>query len=266
MNTWRRTGLIALMGVLGGMAWASDPQATPGPTPDEAVQRLREGNMRFVEGKVDSQHEDAARRQETAQPGQKPFVTILSCADSRVPVELLFDQGIGDLFVIRVAGNVAANDEIGTIEYGAGHLHTPLLVVMGHTKCGAVTAVTQGAEVHGHLAELVSPIKPAVDQVKQDHPELRDAELVAAAIKANIWQAIADTLQGSAELRELVRENKLRVIGALYDLESGRVEFLGRHPDELQLLTKEAAAGTDREPKKSAQPATSNQEHGTGKD
>ncbi len=203
---------------------------------DEALQRLKEGNARFVAGESAHPNSDAARRVETARGGQHPFVTVVACSDSRSPVERLFDQGIGDVFVIRVAGNVCDTDEVGSIEYGVDHLGTPLLVVLGHTLCGAVTAVTTGAEVHGNIPPLVENIKPAVAAAQKAHPDLHGKDLVPAAIKANVWQAIDDLMRTSPTTRKLVRAGKLKVLGAIYDLESGKIEWLGSHPEESRLL------------------------------
>jgi carbonic anhydrase len=137
------------------------------------------------------------RRKESSRPapqGQNPSVTILACSDSRLPVERIFDQGIGDLFVVRVAGNVADGDEIGSIEYGMGHLHTPLLVVLGHTKCGAVTAVASGAAVHGSIPGLVDNIIPAVDAARRKNPTLSGPDLIARAIEENVLISMRDVL------------------------------------------------------------------------
>jgi carbonic anhydrase len=204
-------------------------------TPDEGLAALQEGNSRFAEGKPAHPHEDATRRAEVAK-GQNPFVTVLSCADSRVPVELLMDQGIGDTFVVRVAGNVSDTDEIGTIEYGVGHLGTPLLVVLGHTSCGAVKAVLEGAEVHGNLRELVANIGPAVAQAKAANPGGAVAALMASAVTANVWISIDDLFKHSAEVRELVKEGKLKVVGAVYNLETGKVNWLGSHPEQARIM------------------------------
>ena len=125
-----------------GLAAEEAPAGAPGP--DQALQKLKSGNDRLVAGRRLFPNQGAPRLKDTAAQGQHPYVTILSCSDSRVPLEHMFDAGFGDLFVVRVAGNVADDDEIGTIEYGVGHLHTPLLLVLGHTKCGAVTAVAKG--------------------------------------------------------------------------------------------------------------------------
>ena len=202
---------------------------------DAAMMLLKEGNVRFASGKSQHPNLEADRRTSTVAHGQEPFATILACSDSRDPVELLFDRGVGDLFVIRVAGNVAGPSELASIEYGVGHLHTSLLVVMGHTKCGAVTAAVKDAQVHGHISALIQRIKPAAERAKQEtsSPE----ELVPAAIRANVWQTITDTLKQSSAVRGLVVAGKLQILGAVYDLETGKVTWLGMHPGQDELLT-----------------------------
>src|SRR5881394_3335221 len=132
-------------------------------TSDSALAELKAGNEHHARHQYQHPHESAARQRELT-AGQHPHAEILSCADSRVPPEIVFDQGLGDLFVVRVAGNVATDTEIGSLEYGAEHLHIPLLVVLGHESCGAVTAAVQGGEVEGHIVSLVNLIKPAVDK------------------------------------------------------------------------------------------------------
>ena len=203
------------------------------PTANEALSVLTEGNIRYATGAPIHPNQDAARRAATA-PGQAPIASILACSDSRVPVEVLFDQGIGDTFVVRVAGNVSDTDEIGSIEYGVGHLHTPLLVILGHSSCGAVKAVLEGAEVHGSIPKLVDNIIPAVTQAKRS--SLVGAALVAEAVKTNVWTSIDDLFKNSDEVRSLVQAGKLTVIGAVYDLESGKVNWMGVHPEQTRLL------------------------------
>lgn len=207
-----------------------------GLTPAAALQRLQEGNARFRSGMSAHPNQDAARRLVTTSLGQKPFATVLACSDSRVPVEILFDQGIGDLFVIKVAGNVADTDEIGSMEYGVDHLGTPVLVVLGHTHCGAVTAVSKGEEVHGAIPQLVDNIVPALQAVRQAHPELEGSALVDAVIEANVWQAIADIFTRSPIIAARAAKGEVAVVGALYDLLSGEVRFLGEHPQQAQLV------------------------------
>lgn len=224
---------------------------------DASLMLLREGNARFAMGKPQHPHQDAERRAATASQGQEPIATILACSDSRDPVELIFDRGVGDLFVVRVAGNVAGESELATVEYGVGHLNTPLLIVMGHTKCGAVTAVVKGAELHGHLHALAEKIKPAVARVKEETTEAEEA--VPKAIQANVWQTIEDILKQSSEVRAKVEAGQLSILGALYDLEQGKVTWLGAHPAQDALMALAAQAETDAAlARKLAAPASAN--------
>jgi methyl-accepting chemotaxis protein/carbonic anhydrase len=229
---------IALALWLFSFALAFGSPGSPGPTADQASQMLKDGNQRFASHQMKFPDESRERMQEVV-AGQKPYATVLTCSDSRVPPEMLFDAGLGDLFVIRVAGNVADIDEIGTVEYGVGHLETPLLVVLGHTGCGAVTAVATGAEVHGSIPLLVNNIGPAVETARKKDPTLKGKDLVPSAIRENIWQAINDIFSNSEEVRERVASGKLRVVGALYHLEDGTVEWLGPHPRQDFLLAAE---------------------------
>lgn len=203
---------------------------------DKALNMLKEGNLRFVNGTLTHPNLTSEARLATVEHGQHPYATIIGCSDSRVPIEAIFDAGIGELFIVRVAGNVVDTDEAGSIEYGIGHLHTPLLVVLGHTHCGAVTAVTRGDEVHGSIPALVDNIIPAVEKAKHDHGSAFTPELVEAAIKHNVWQSIEDLLKRSGEVVELVKEGKLQVVGAIYNLSTGKVEWLGEHPKQTALL------------------------------
>jgi carbonic anhydrase len=243
--------MAAAWGIAVGSQGSDEPPAI---TANEAIRRLRDGNTRYVLGKSIHPDSGAARRRATSEHGQHPFATVLGCSDSRVPVELLFDQGIGDLFVVRVAGNVCNLDEAGSIEYGTDHLGTPLLVVLGHTQCGAVTAVATGAELHGNIAPLAGSIRPAVAKAQETHPELRGADLIPAAIEANVWQAIEDLLRRSPLVSSRVREEKLKIVGAIYDLESGRVKWLGEHPRQKSLLGDRSAPSQEGSPKKPVQP------------
>lgn len=198
------------------------------------VSLLKEGNARFAAGKAQYPNSDAARRMELAANGQEPLATILACSDSRDPVELMFDRGVGDLFVVRVVGNVAGVSEMATIEYGVTHLGTPVLLVMGHTKCGAVTAVVKGAELRGHLVALAKLIEPAAKKAKADATSAEDA--VPVAIQLNVWQQIESILTSSSLVRAHAAAGKVDVMGAVYDIASGKVVWLGRHPDMERLL------------------------------
>ncbi len=196
---------------------------------------MREGNERFASGKSIHPRLESEHRTSLAS-GQTPFATVIACSDSRVSPELLFDQGVGDLFVIRVAGNVADVDEVGSIEYGVDHLQTPLLVVLGHTHCGAVTAVALSHEVHGSIPQLVDNITPAVARAKAKGSNLSQDDLVAHAVNENVWVSIEDLLNRSEATRSLIKAGSLRVVGAVYDLETGRVKWLGEHPKQTQLI------------------------------
>ena len=187
---------------------------------DEALKRLTEGNKRYVVGKFIRPHQTSVRRAELID-GQHPFAIVLGCSDSRIPVELVFDQGVGDLFVVRVAGNIADDVVLGSIEYAAAHLHVPLAVVMGHGGCGAVAATASGGELEGHLPVIATAIRPAVDKVKT-----QQGDLVNNAARANAVM-VAEKLKSSKPvLSELVRSGKLTVVAAFYDIKSGKVEFI----------------------------------------
>jgi carbonic anhydrase len=220
-------GLTIALLALSGIALAA-PAAKV--TPDEAIHCLQEGNLRFSQGTSLHPNSDSARRTDTAIAGQHPSATILSCSDSRVPLEIVFDQGIGDVFAVRVAGNVCGVDETGTIEYGVGHLGTPLLIVLGHTQCGAVTAAATGGELHGSIKSVVGRIIPAVLKAQTAHPDLHGRDLVPAATEANVWQSIDDLTQNSPLIRQKVQSGELKVIGAIYDVRSGQVKWLGKRP------------------------------------
>ncbi len=230
--------LVALAAALGlYAAFGAEPagkQRFQNLLSEASLALLKEGNARFVADTPKHPNADSPRRAATAAEGQEPFATVLSCSDSRAPVELIFDRGVGEVFTVRVAGNVADTDEIATIEYGVGHLHTPLLVVLGHTRCGAVTAVVKGAELHGALPELVDNIKPAAERAKAaTHDE---KEIIPAAIKENVWQSIGDILRRSEIVRSELAKGNVSIVGGIYDLDTGRVEWLGEHPEQKQIL------------------------------
>lgn len=248
MNALRNLAVFAMVGVsltapvLNNLHAAEKSDPAMRMLRDASLMLLKEGNNRFAAGKPQYPHQDATRRTDVAK-GQEPFATVLACSDSRDPVELIFDRGVGDIFVVRVAGNIAGSSELATIEYGVGHLNTPLLVVMGHSKCGAVTAVAKGAELHGHLHVLAEKIRPAVEKTKAGTPEAD--ELVPRSIQANVWQAIEDVIKDSGEVREKLAAGKLSILGAVYDLESGKVTWLGQHPAEDSLVALASQAETD---------------------
>jgi carbonic anhydrase len=216
---------MALAG--GALAEGHAPKAAPKSanvlSPDQALARLLAGNARFATGK--SACRDFAGEREVLTHGQNPYVAILSCADSRVALDHAFDEGLGDIFACRVAGNVADDDVIASFEYAIAHLGTPLIVVLGHTGCGAVTAavetVTTGAAPPGHLPGLVNQIAPAV-KAAQGMP----GDLLANSIRANVAQTAAKVKDAGPILSAAVAQGKLRVVGGVYNLADGRVTMV----------------------------------------
>ncbi len=192
----------------------------PSTPPDQALNRLREGNQRFVQGKSTKPRQDPNRIQEIATK-QNPFATIVGCSDSRVPAEIIFDQGLGDLFIVRTAGQVSTYASWGSIEFAEEILGTKLIVVMGHTQCGAVGAAVNLPEVPGHIITLINAIKPAVDRAKEKNP----SNLLLAATKENILMQVNQLKSLEPVLAKRVREGSLRIIGGLYNLQTGEVEF-----------------------------------------
>ena len=217
---------VALPLALGGVARADEaPCAARPKNAAEALERLKEGNRRFVEGKVRHAHKGADWRKHLALT-QQPFATLLGCADSRVPPELVFDQGFGDLFVVRVAGNVIDTDVAGSIQYAVYHLKAPLLVVMGHEGCGAVTAALEAldgtAREPKYIEALAKRIEPAM---KGFDPALRGDARLSAAVEANVrWSA--GQLARLPEGRKALEDKFLTLVGAVYELKTGRVRVL----------------------------------------
>lgn len=223
---------ICLLVLTCGSSMASDSKAVK-PTPDEAIAMLKAGNQRFVTGKATMPHTNAARLALAgkANQGDYAYATVITCSDSRVPVEILFDAGIMDIFVIRVAGNVLDVDEIGSVEYGLAHVNTPVFVVLGHTQCGAVTAVTNAVQGHGHPLErnippLIDNIIPAVKKAIADNPNGTGEDMISRAIEENIWQGVEDLFMKSPVSRDLVKTGKAKVVGAIYDVSNGQITWL----------------------------------------
>jgi len=186
-------------------------------SPDAALKELVDGNKRFTSGRLTHHEQDLAILKQNTVEKQEPFAAVLSCADSRVPVELIFDQSIGHIFVTRVAGNVATPEIIGSLEYGAAVLGTKVILVMGHSSCGAVKATIQGKGVPGQISALFPHIQPAVDQAGTN---------LEATTKANAKIQAALLRDASTVISGLVKENKLRVVAGYYDLGTGAVELL----------------------------------------
>src|SRR5689334_23009362 len=198
-------------------------------TASEALARLQEGNRRFVINQTTAESIDQVRRAALA-AGQEPFAIILGCSDSRVPAELVFDQGFGDLFVIRVAGNVVAPSQVGSVEFAAARFGTRLVVVMGHTQCGAVTAALE--ELQGrpssesrNLRSIVDRVRPAVLAVLAGRSGQDQDVIVREAVRANVRASVDHLRHGSELLERLIHGSNLLVVGAEYSLETGVVDF-----------------------------------------
>lgn len=219
-------GALAACGSSSSSSAASTTTTLPVTNGDDALQRLLAGNRRFVQGVPVNQGRDSVRRAAVAET-QKPFAVILGCSDSRVTPEVLFDEGIGDLFLVRVAGNTAAAPSlVGSIEYSAEVLGSVLLMVLGHEGCGAVKAaiahVTKGEEEPGHIEAFVDPIIPAVQAVQGQPPD----QLMNAAIQQNVRMQVQQLSASTPLLAPLVSSGKLKVVGAEYHLASGQVQLV----------------------------------------
>ena len=226
-------GLAVVFLLAVGMAWAGEAPAKAKPSPQQALSLLKEGNQRFMQGRMIHPHQDAARLKQAGSEsqGDHAYATVLSCADSRVPVEEIFDAGLMDIFVARVAGNIVSPAMAGTIEYGLAHVHTPVLVIMGHTKCGAVAAtlgLAQGkaGAVERNIPVLLEPIIPAVQAAMAKNPQAPGPELLEAAVEQNVWLAMEELFLVSPAIRNLVKEGKVAVVGAVYHVGDGQVHWL----------------------------------------
>ena len=223
-NRGKKTGIVGALLVAAGILSRSTAGGESQPTAVAVLSELKAGNHRHQSHQYAHPHQSAARQHELVK-GQSPHAVILACADSRVAPEIIFDRGLGDLFVVRVAGNIATDAEIASIEYAAEHLHTPLVVVMGHEYCGAVGAAIQGGEAAGHLPTLVHAIQPAVDAARKLH-----GDLTANTVRLNVEMVVRQLRSSKPVLAHLVAENKLRIVGAVYSLDTGAVEWL---PEKL---------------------------------
>jgi carbonic anhydrase len=245
-RVWTILGLgVALWVCVAGTATAEKPNA------DSVLQSLKNGNVNFAGGKLTHPNSSPDRIQLASRTNQGDFAvaTIVSCSDSRVPVEYIFDQGVMDLFIVRVAGNVCNTDEIGSAEYGVCHVNTPVLIVLGHSQCGAVTAVANAILGKGHALEknippLVATIRPAVEKVMSAFPQATTENLINRSIEENVWRGIEQIFLKSAAIREKAKTGKLTVVGAIYELESGTVKWLPK--EKVAAILEQAEASPDR--------------------
>lgn len=213
-------GAVGGAAIVAGAAVSSAGSASAQSTlaPDDALKALMDGNKRFTDGRLQSLNEDLSILKAKTAEKQEPFAAVLSCADSRVPVEFVFDQSIGQLFVVRVAGNIATPEIIASLEYGVAVLGTRLLMVLGHSNCGAVKATIEGKAVPGQIGALYAPIWPAVNAAGNN---------LDAAIDANAKMQATLISRSSTVIAGAVKEGKLRVLAARYDIASGVVSLLG---------------------------------------
>jgi carbonic anhydrase len=185
----------------------------------DALQMILDGNQRFIAGKMEHPSQTPERRAEVAK-GQRPFASVLACSDSRTAPEILFDRGLGDLFVVRVAGNVADQVVIESLDYSVSHLGVRLVMVLGHRRCGAVIAAVEGHESPGDVGPMLSELKPAVAASKNE-----PGDPVENTVRANV-ELVVKNLAESKELSEMVKSGELKVIGGIYDLDTGKIEML----------------------------------------
>ncbi len=190
-------------------------------TADAAQQALIAGNKAYQDGNLNIAATNADRT-DLSENGQKPYAVVITCSDSRVPPELIFNSGLGELFTIRTAGNVVADFETGSVEYGVDHLGAPLIVVMGHTKCGAVAGAIEG-HAEGHVEDIIHDIAPSVEQARQNAQN--DAQIASLAEEYNVQNSIAK-LRESEILKKAEAEGKVKIVGALYDITTGAVRYL----------------------------------------
>jgi carbonic anhydrase len=195
--------------------------AVHGPTVSaaDALKMLLEGNQRFIDGKLEHPNQSIARRGEVAK-GQHPFAAVLACSDSRTPPEIIFDRGLGDLFVVRVAGNVADKVVIESLDYSVKHLGVRVVMILGHNRCGAVTAAVAGHEEEGDVGPMLSELRPAVEASKG-----MPGDPVENAVRENV-KLVTKNLADSAELSPMVKSGELKIIGGIYDLDTGKIEML----------------------------------------
>lgn len=225
-NIMRSLAMACGLAIFGaGPAHANPPGAAVVP-PDEAMHRLIEGNRHYVENKLTHAAMSNAATRASLAGSQNPYAIILSCSDSRVPPEIIFDKGLGELFVVRVAGNIPDPVVLGSIEYAADHLGSTLIMVLGHERCGAVTATVEAkgkSTGSKNIDAIVKEIEPSIDQAAKDCPATDRSGLVNCVIAANARQVAARLIEQSEILRHLAAENKIKIVVANYDLDDGKV-------------------------------------------
>ncbi len=202
---------------------------------EQILEMLKQGNQRFVTDERTYLRQDQPRVAEIAD-GQNPLATILCCSDSRVSPEHIFDVGLGDLFTVRTAGNRCYDMGLGSIEYGIGFLETPLMIMMGHTRCGAITAAVQGVQGEGFISTVIESVSKPVEMIRRSNPDSSEEDIIKKSVLLNIMQGIEQLICESELISERIKHNKLRVEAAIYQVETGQVDFLGEHPKQDAFL------------------------------
>ena len=216
LKKWLVVAVVWIVPLLAFVAQAADELS---PTAEQAWQRLKDGNERFATDRVEGKDVGSARRKELT-TGQHPFAIVLSCADSRVPPEIIFNQGLGDIFVVRVAGNISEPFALGSIDYAVEHLHVPLIVVLGHEKCGAVAAALGTEKPGGNLGKLIGEIHVG------EHLSTNKDDALADGVENNVRFQTKLLTERSEVIREYIQQKKLQIVAGVYDLATGKVRWL----------------------------------------
>lgn len=196
------------------------------PAVSEALEKLRQGHERFLHDRHNRARTDSARRAETSRMGQKPYAAILGCSDSRAPLEVIFDAGIGDLFAVRIPGALCRKDTLAALEYAVGHLGVPVVLVLGHSQCGAVAGYLAGARGEGCLPRLLAGVGPAAREVQRRHPEQTGPELVDAVARASVKRSTRILQTQAGLIRNAWLAGEVHISGAMYDIATGTIEWL----------------------------------------
>ncbi len=212
-------------------------------SPEEAYEELVAGNQRYMSGNCQKFVDDATWRKHTAIHGQHPIATVLACSDARMPVETLLDQGSGDVFVIRVAGNIAGDQVLGSIDYSLIRLEIPLILVLGHTQCGAIYSTVDSVYTDSIFTtneeKLLTPLMPLAMRSCLTRPNPSPKELIKLKeeiIVENVWKEMSQIMRLSKTARHRMRNNQLKIVGAVYNIKSGEVNWLGEHKDQEELI------------------------------
>jgi carbonic anhydrase len=216
--------LVAVM-LISALTFASE--TGPSVTSEEALKKLLDGNRNFVANRLSMLDSSGPATRRAVAPKQEPYAIILSCSDSRVPPEIIFDKGLGEIFVVRVAGNIPDPIILGSIEYAVEHFRSPLILVLGHTRCGAVQAAVEAkGRPQGNIGAIIRAIAPAVKQAEKDAGKEANSALVDAAIDKNIALVAKSLVERSSTIRSFVDKGRVKIVGAKYDLDDGTVKLL----------------------------------------